>query len=808
VIYFQDLKDNLENDQVGSKAYSLSTMLNSGINVPKGFVINKFAYQNYKEQPDFLLKHKTTLASYLKKLKAKKLMVRSSAIGEDSKDASFAGQLESYQSENSLEAVIENILKCWSSLQSNRVKEYEQKQGRALVDMAVIIQEMIEPEYAGVLFTTSPITQEGKYLEYIEGHAEKLVQGEVTPESIEIDESTDTSKMPFNVRDLLSQSEKILKRYQDIPQDIEWAYKDKTFYFVQSRPITTLKDKIKWSNTNVNENYPDKLSPLLYSVAKQSYYHYYKNLALNLGVIKKDDPRAERYFANAIGIFGHRMYYNMSSIHNMINLTPIAKLLQKSFDDFVGYQKENKLNDKLSRGFENIKIAWKIFYHLLNLGQKVNTMEVAISDYAQKNKEQLSYNDLTKSFHTFLFIRFHLWVNASFADFYAMLTHGALGKFLEKVKVENPQGVQNGLIQGIPNLISNQPLLHLWQMNLLIKLKPHLKDLMKKTPEDILEQLQTNEDYSELKELVDLYLEEWGFRCPGELTFLSKNYIENPLSFIKMLKAYRDGKPENPQRLLDLKHAEQVNLAYETKIYIRRVFKLRPLKKYIYTFILSLLTKLTIFSIASRERVRLKQAQMYYTFKKTCLALGHYWLNKGLFNDANDIFYLEYTEINRILSGEEIDNEYIHNLILLRKKSIEKANQAPDNFYSFREDLGSKIFDQDINIESVDGHYKGLGACSGKVLGKIVVVENIDQIGKINKGDILVTKQTDPGWICVFPMISGLIVEKGGILSHSAIVAREFGIPAVVGLPKITEHLQDGQKVEVDGSLGVVRCLD
>ena len=799
----QFLSDNLDLSEVGGKAYSLSQMTSAGINVPSGFVLTKYAYQTSLEDL------KSLISPYLNSLNSKYVMVRSSAIGEDSFEASFAGQLESYQTNNHVDEVTHNIIKCWHSLSSDRVEEYGKYQGKTLSEMAVVIQEMIEPEYAGVFFTTSPITQEGFYLEYVTGHAEKLVQGEVTPESLQIDSLKNVKgNLPFDVKNLIAQGRRILKAYKGVPQDIEWAYKNKKFYFVQSRPITTLKTKLKWSNTNVNENYPNKLSPLLYSIAKQSYYHYYKNLALELGVLEKDNPGSERYFSNAIGIFGHRMYYNMSSIHKIIELSPLAGLLQKSFDDFVGYQKKNDINNRFNSILHKIKIMFRLLGHLLTLETKVERIELAVGDYADKNKKERSFSELIDSFHNFLFIRFHLWVNASFADFFAMLFHGSLGKFLIKAKIENASGIQNGLIQGIPNLISNRPLLELWKIQKIIQKNGDFQQLFEQEAEHIWTKVQSDERFLPILEQVNHYLDHWGYRCPGELTFLTENYIENPIAFIKMIKTYRNSSPETPQKLLDLKHADQVNLLYETSIQIRRTFKFRPLLKFIYPKILKLLTKLTIFSVSCRERVRLKQAQMYYTFKHTCQLLGKTLVEKDILKEAQDIFYLEYTEINKITSGEEVDTNYIQKIIEARKESLANSKEAPDNISNYQEEFGRNYQNQDKKVEAVDGVYKGLPACNGRYSGKVVVVKDLNEINKIKKGDILVTKQTDPGWICVFPMISGIIVEKGGVLSHSAIVAREFGIPAVVGIPHITELLSDGQDVEVNGDTGEVRCLD
>ena len=802
------LSSHLDVELVGGKAASLSKMLNASIQVPQGFVLDKTVHKSYVLNNDYINSIKKDIALLLKDLSSPFVMVRSSAIGEDSIDSSFAGQLDSYQCENEIDLVLRNIERCWSSLQNKRVKDYEIQSGKVLTEMAVIVQEMIEPEYAGVFFTTSPISQEGNYLEYIQGHAEKLVQGEVTPESFEFNATTIKNfECPFNLKELTSECSKILKLYENSPQDIEWTYRDNQFYFVQSRPITTLKEKIKWSNTNVNENYPDKLSPLLYSIAKQSYYHYYKNLALSLSVITKEDDQYEKYFSNAIGTFGHRMYYSMSSIHSIIELSPISNLLRKSFDDFVGYQKESSISQNVNNNIQKFKICLKMIYHLITLPSKVDFIEQRVTRYSDVQSKKLSYAQLVDQFYQFLFIRFHLWVNASFADFYAMLSHGLLGRFLKYIKLENAQSLHNGLIQSIPNLVSHKPLIDLWLLVHLIKENDEFNTLFTNEPKEIIKLLNSENQYNDLNIKFDEYLNNWGYRCPGELTFLRENYIENPTPLINIIKTYMNSNPVDPKLALEKNLNEQKSLHNKTKKEIKSKFILNPIKRSLFPFILKMLSKMTMFSISSRERVRLKQAQMYYTFKETCLYLADILIKNKVLQKRSDIFFLEYSEINKILSGEELSKEYIEKLIELRRQTIENAKEQPDNIFTFRQDLGQKIFNQDFKVENIDGVFKGLAACSGVIQGRIVVITDISQINKIKKGDILVTKQTDPGWICIFPMISGLVVEKGGVLSHSAIVAREFGVPAVVGIPNITEILKDNQEIIVNGDIGVVQCL-
>src|SRR5690606_21907667 len=176
-----------------------------------------------------------------------------------------------------------------------------------------------------------------------------------------------------------------------------------------------------------------------------------------------------------------------------------------------------------------------------------------------------------------------------------------------------------------------------------------------------------------------------------------------------------------------------------------------------------------------------------------------------IINEPPDVFFFEYTDISRILSGEEMDAEYFRDLVKLRKTSYEKAQQKKDNFSSYSGDFKNEIINMDA--DSTNG-LKGLPACGGEITGTIKVLSSMHEIGRLNKGDILVTRQTDPGWICAFPLIGGLIIERGGMLSHGAIVAREFGIPAIVGVENVTALLKDGQKIHLNAYTGTIQCLD
>ncbi len=809
MMYLQNLNENLDINNYGGKAASLSYLISHNISVPPGFAIKKNAFKAYLDNNNFIQTITADIQAYLVKLKSKKLMVRSSAIGEDSPEHSFAGQLDSFQVDNDIDSVIVGIKKCWESMNNQRLTTYQELDDNKLSEMAVIIQEMIDPDFAGVLFTSSPMNDGKIYLEYVSGHAESLVQGEVTPHSLQFDNfSVECPTQPMNFKQLLNESHNILKAYNNIPQDIEWAYKDDIFYFVQSRPITTLKERIKWSNTNVNENYPDKLSPLLYSIAKQSYYHYYKNLALSFYTFKKENSSYEKYFANAIGCWGHRMYYNMSSIHHIIQLSPSSKMLNNSFNDFIGYQKKNSIGSTIGSYSQKTKFYFMILFHLFKLSSYVKFIEKRVHKYSTQFLHSNSLLTLTNAFHCFLHIRFHLWIKASFADFYSMLFHGLLGKLVSIVEPIKYQGVQNSLIQAIPGLISNQPLIQIWQIHKLIEQNENFEELFSRSPSKILSELNDKPLYKDLQMAIQQYLTDWGYRCSGELTFLSENYIDKPESLIEIIKAFRKNKPEDPKALIAKKSKEKDVLLKSICKKFRQHYKFNLFKKFTAPILLKVIIKLTTFSISCRERVRLKQAQMYYTFKKNCLNIGGLLQKNKILTLSSDIFYLTYNEINILISGESTDPDYIKELVCLRKKSQAKSRVYNSYVESFREEFGLRIIPQPKKQENTSGLYQGIPACGGKVTGKIKILENVHEIKKLKKGDILVTKQTDPGWICAFPLIAGLIVENGGMLSHGAIVSREYGIPAVVGIENITRLLNEQQTIHLDGDMGTVRCLD
>jgi pyruvate,water dikinase len=213
-------------------------------------------------------------------------------------------------------------------------------------------------------------------------------------------------------------------------------------------------------------------------------------------------------------------------------------------------------------------------------------------------------------------------------------------------------------------------------------------------------------------------------------------------------------------------------------------------------------------AISSRERVRYKQAEMYYKFKVVVKRIGAKQVRIGNLVDSEDILYLSYKEIGELIGSSAMDAGQLKEKVSKRILQFQEESKKvfPSNFST---NFGERPESIAGEVPFVEGatEFRGLAASGGRIRGRVKVLESVLEGNKIEQGDILVTKQTDPGWAMVFPLIGGLIVERGGALSHGAIVAREFGIPAVIGIDHITRSLKDNDEVILDGNLGRIQLI-
>ena len=813
-MYIESLDSILKESKSGAKAFHLSKMKRVGLPVPAGFVINVSAFEYFfLNNVNLDEAFKSSLSEALNNIAAKGYMVRSSAIGEDGAGNSFAGQLESFQAENNVEDIIAKLYLCWKSYQKENVTAYQNSSGAKLQGMAVVVQELIEPDYAGVIFSRHPLDENNLLVEYVEGHAEQLVSGKVNPKSVAFSRKSRgfSETTPFSCDkgiEIVEQLELIYNK----ALDIEWAIKDKVFYVLQSRPITTASKskKVYWSNTNVNENYPEGITPLLYSIARDSYYHYFKNLSKLFLIQPEKIKELESAYANVITVHGCKMYYNMSSIHQIISHSPFSEMLLKSFDNFVGYTQNKTAEIKKEKG-SKLSFVKEAFRFNRTLEKTVKEFEDSANKYQDEAEKALTLEELKNCFHQFIEIRMHSWYKASLADFFAMLYHGLLGKFCSKYYIDNADGIHNQLVQAIPGLISSEPLILMYKIKMEIRKNSMVHEKLKTlNSEEFWEWVKAESNAVDVKIRIHNYLQNFGFRCSGELMLTETNYIDEPSKFIDLLKQYDSLPEDNPEDIIAKKCKEREQVIRSFKSTILKKNSLNILKSATHILFLKMLIRLASKGISARERVRLKQASLYFQFKNIVLKCSSELQKRRLINDSDDIFYLRYQEIIEVLNSSSMLSNSIKEQVQITKSNF--LSQAgliyPDDFYSYQGEFPLPEELENTILKSHSSNLKGLCACGGKIQARVKVLQSVMEAHKLQKGDILVTRQTDPGWVVVFPLISGLIVERGGMLSHGAIVSREFGIPAIVGVEGAVSKLNDGDIVILNAFTGEITLVN
>lgn len=841
----------------GGKAHNLYRVLKLGLRVPDGFVITTHAFETYLDENDLaekihaLSQQESTahihdlivntplsseLRDWLRSAAAELLdrgpvVVRSSAIGEDSARASFAGQLDSFLHVRTFAELEKALLACWASCWSERVIAYRSARGMDVSGMGVVVQTQVDALAAGVLFTR---TAEGSILvEHTSGLGDALVAGTIDPGRFVLHRSghgltvlSDGERPVKNVENLLFSRSRLaelgrlattLEDGLGGAQDVEWAIdRSGLLYIVQSRPITAIPTvtaaqpvgaPVRWSDANVNENFPAPISPFLYSIASAGYAHYFRNLARAFGLSKTRIAAMDDALRHIIGVHGARMYYNLTNIHTVLGMAPFGDALVRAFNNFVGAGGSfgSPARTKAHRAREVIElavIAVKVTSLYLFLGRRVASFERVVDDFAERTErlETLSLRELRLLLKELMDIRCHHWTNASLADAASMVCYAILRRMVEQT--DGSKTLHNTLLKAIPELVSGKPVQQLWELSRMVRADAKLRTLFEGESETVVNQIAIDPELADFRAQFEEYLQEWGFRCSAELMLTVPSFQEEPGLLVDIIRAYAGRDCESPGAALSKQLAEREQ---ETSSLLRRL-------RWHRAAVLRVALRWTQAAIAYRERARLKQALLYSRCRRLALALGDQLVTRGHLHAREDIFWLTVSEVDELTAGCAMFPHNVQELTAMRKRAHEKlAATNPLNDFTLPEGeyLSGDSHAAGITPLRKDSHtLQGVGACGGRVVGRPVVLRDVSEAGKLAAADILVTRQTDPGWASVFFLIKGLVIERGGMLSHGAIVAREFGIPCVVGVQHATRELLRAGQIEVDGDQGKVHVLD
>ena len=854
--------DEADLPHVGGKGLNLGKLTRAGFSVPQGFCVTTDAYrfsvqdlleQNVSRIKDLVLSTELVAAvrTAREKLQTATVAVRSSATAEDLAEASFAGQQDTFLNVTSDELL--NALKaCWASLWSERAIAYRQTQ--KITDeglaMAVVIQEMCEADVSGVLFTVAPFNENASIIESNWGLGESVVSGAITPDSFHVSRETGevldrnvatkcemvtaagVSKVSSAQQDVPSLTDAQLKELTQLgmqvethygqSMDIEWALTDGQFVLLQSRYITTpptstthrrseLRSRFpKVDNEAVEEVRQEEIQILETHTEEHGTVWCHHNLAEVLPAPLPMTWEIMKKFMSGAGGLGKAYrglgFYPSERVNNegvldlicgriYVNLNREAEL---HFDGFPFAHDFNALKQNPQAAMyaqaqtditrSNASFWLKIPLHIIRMSRAEMRLRQCRSDFARLLTEEvfpafqkeveaerdISYSDLTDAE---LVTKFEEWRAKTLDDFApktltATLLAGfslqrleaALQKCLNETEVKT---FANRLISGISGNLT----------------------------------VETNEKLSEVATgdltLTD-FLKDYGHRGVDEFELAQPRWREDTTYLEQIVASFRRGEVASPARRDEETPPLRPSLSKGNGAK-QQVEQRESTEK-------ELATRLgNKTGLRKQIESELDFTRTYMPFRETAkfyLMLGYEQIRRALleldrrYQLDGGIFYLVPDELRQLINGK-VFNEVITTRKVRRELTLQI--EIPDVIFSDSLDqIGAST-----PIEAVDT-YTGVGVSAGIATGQARVLLTPTDVRPSDRNYILVCPSTDPAWTPLFLHAAGLVMERGGILSHGAVVAREYGVPAVANIPNATRRIADGQTLQVDGNQGTI----
>ena len=836
-------KNSKQYEFMGGKATALAKFGMAIDNIPDWFVVS---YKGFNlETKQIIDIAKKEIEERLKEFNEESYFaVRSSAGNEDSAENSFAGQFDTFLYVKKAD-VLDKVLEVYKSVFSERIEAYRKENNiKEIMVPSVIVQKMVNSEKAGVAFGANPVNSNIKEVlvtavyglgsSLVDGVAtsdtyiiknneiekniakkdfchvlenEKVVQKEVEENLINSQVLTDEEI--FEVKELVKKSSEYFGRYQDI----EWAFENGKLYLLQSRPITTIGNNKNgklnvFDNSNIVESYGGITTPLTFSFIRMVYEAVYIELCKIFKVEQEKIEMNSAMFKNMLALIDGRVYYNLYGWYGLLSMFPGLGNNKKFMEQMMGVKEslpddlfpvpEATFKDKIGLlntglgllgGFFKIRKMTNKFYDRLN---------VALEDKDIENMDLYELHDYYYDLENQLL---HKWDAPLVNDFLAMIFYGRLKQQCRDLFDNDGDLIHNDLLCDEGGIISSEPAKRIKAMAKQIKDNDELIALLEN--DDILFIQKGLPKYPEFYKMLNEYLDKFSDRCLQELKLETLTLKENPRSLYSSIATF--AKRIKNVNVEDIDEKEN-RIRAENKV--KEKLKYKPIQKAKFNFIL----KQARYTVKNRENLRFERTRLFGRIRELFLRIGYILTSMNVIEEKRDIFYLEVDEILFYIDGKSTTNN-LKELIKIRKQEYQKYNNtAPDErFYSYGAvNIGNNFKREKTNVatDTQDAKFelKGIGASPGIVKGKVRVITNPAN-AKLEQGEILVAEYTDPGWIMLFPAASGILVERGSLLSHSAIVSRELGIPAIVGITNLIQTLKDGDEVEFDGTTGIVKII-
>lgn len=731
--------------------------------------------------------------------------VRSSATAEDMPAASFAGQHESYLNLRGVDAILDAVRRCWASLFNGRAVIYRQRNGieHCSSKMAVIVQHMVPAEASGVMFTADPVSGDRSIvaIEACAGTGEALVSGAVIPQGLKLRER-EIIGAPGDGHAILSDDKarelagigRCIEAHFGSPQDIEWCLLDGEFSIVQSRPITTLfpippRDDSKrhvYLSVGHQQMMTDALRPLGLSVwqilAARPMHEAGGHLFVDI-TVQLASPASRAALMDGLN-------------RDPLIRSAVEELLARSFVTNLGNQDASA--GSLQLAMPRLKSSISSDEHLdpAIVAHLIAQSEIAVTN-AKQSLEAKSGSEL------FDFIADDLAaLKRQLTDPQSMQALMAgidatwwLNDHLHEWLGET--GVADVLSQSVDNNITSRMGLDLLDVADAIRPRADVVSSLRQVDGSAaLANLAQVDGGLKALEAINGYLAKYGMRCAGEIDITRTRWREQPAVLVPMILAHIDRfQPGEAKRRFEA-GLTRANAAEEDVL--RRIRAL-PDGASKATETKDAIKRMRSF-IGYREYPKYSWVCRLDLHKQAMLREAQRLVNGGVLNRVDDIFYLRFDELREAVRTQRADCD----LIIVRRAefAVHERLAPPRVLTSGGEMIFGRIEGDDLPTNALSG----LAVSAGTVEGRARVVEDA-ATPDIEAGDILVTTYTDPSWTPLFLTVAGLVTEAGGQMSHGAVVAREYGLPAIVAVRDATRRIQNGQRIRVDGTKGIITIL-
>jgi pyruvate,water dikinase len=781
------------------------------------------------------------ISGYLSKLGEKEAYaVRSSATAEDLPTASFAGQQDTYLNIIGKEAILQHISKCWASLYTDRAVIYRKQNGfdDNKVDLSVVIQKMVFPQAAGILFTADPVTSHRGVMSIDAsfGLGEALVSGLVDADIYKVkegkivDKKISTKKLAIyaikdggtkqqpigpdqqNVQTLpdeqilkLERMGRTIEAHFGSPQDIEWCLVEGQFYCVQSRPITTLypvpavddEENHVYMSLAHQQMMTDVWKPFGLSLFPIWLRKLSSDPVVEAGGRPYVDVSPELTSSTARKTFVNR---GLGSVDPLIQKALLNVLNRKDYiktlyhgKASVGGLNGGSIRDLLSGLIQAIKIYRKDDPDYM---QKMIAKNDALAqDMVQRidgksggDLVDFILQDMDEMYKTLVLDNYGVGIIQYYA--YTWLKNN-MKKWLSE------QDVTDALAQAATDNVTTEMGLTLLDVVDVVRQYPAVMDYFQHASDDtFFEELEKLDGGKAVSDSMQSYLKKYGVRCPGEIDITRTRWAEKPTMLTPMiLNNIRNFEPGSHQTIVEQKRSEAHHKAEELIGRLEQLpggkGKAKSTRKMISVF---------RHFVGFREYPKYAMMQHFYVYRQALKKEAARLVQAGVIREPEDIYYLSFEELRQVAKTNQLD----YRIITRRKADYELFKKlTPPRVMTSDGEVISAEYD---NANVPQGALIGVAASAGTIEGRARVILSLEE-ADFEEGDILVTAFTDPSWTAVFVSIKGLVAEVGGMMTHGAVVAREYGLPAVVSVENATRLIKNGQRIRVNGSRGYVEIL-